>query len=93
MNSLKQSFFFVGSQDAIQAQMVIQKMSEMGINDSSEADATLGSIAENQPLYANMTEEDSSNANVMSSSDRENNVSVPVSLPLNGTLDIGRLRN
>ena len=66
-------------QDAIQAQMVIQKMSELGMNESSEVSEveTLGSIAENQPLYANMTEEDSSNANI-AQSDRENNMSVPV---------------
>ena len=59
--------------------MVIQKMSELGMNESSEVSEveTLGSIAENQPLYANMTEEDSSNANI-AQSDRENNMSVPV---------------
>ena len=64
--------------------MVIQKMSELGMSDSNlvmEQDEPLGMIVE-QPLYANVNEEDSTNANFAAySADRENN-SIPVSLKL-----------
>ncbi len=72
--------------DAIQAQMVIQKMSELGMSSPTEAEAAamaeeLGAIREDerQPLYANT--DDSDNANVVTeerTADRENNT-IPVS--------------
>ena len=82
--------FFCSVQDAIQAQMVIQKMSELGMSDSNlamdQSDEALGTISE-QPLYANVNEEDDANANMTltrvstttsGGADRENN-SIPVS--------------
>ena len=73
--------------------MVIQKMSELGMSDSNlamdQSDEALGTISE-QPLYANVNEEDDANANMTvtrvttvttttsGGADRENN-SIPVS--------------
>ena len=58
------------SQDAIQAQQVIAKMSALGLGESNSGES-------GQPLYAN-THEDNTNANNRAPADRENN-SIPVS--------------
>ena len=58
--------------------MVIQKMSELGMSESSASElesSQLSAISESsQPLYANMAEDNSNNAN---SADMENNI-IPV---------------
>ncbi len=62
--------------------MVLQKMSELGLAESAqgseapEGGSPLEAISE-QPLYANV-DEDESNANIVKQPDRENN-SIPVS--------------
>ena len=66
--------------DAIQAQLVIQKMSELNVTSGevvNKEESTLTSIGEvNQPLYANVEDEDNANK---AASDSLNNVSMPVS--------------
>lgn len=65
--------------------MVIQKMTELGMGESSASDletSQLGSINESTgaPIYANVNEEDTSNANVGgsgSSNDNEQTI-IPV---------------
>ena len=69
LNVLSPSSLF---QDAIQAQMVIAKMSELGMGENSTEQQQ---IIEEQPIYANT--EDGANANDFSAADRENNT-IPV---------------
>ena len=81
---------FLLAQDAIQAQMVIQKMSELGMSsDSTPTSPTseqlqqlqqLDSIAElQQPLYANVEEAEEDDDNANSTQDSEIN-RIPVSV-------------